>query len=83
MTTETASTIDWRNEVVVHPTTGMLHAAHLMGRPQCNSRTKKLHRMVTADFIASTSDEMFCEKCFPNVQRARDAVANGRIRVAI
>ena len=83
MTTEIITTLDWRFSIVIHPLTGMLHAAHLIGRPQCNSRTKKLHSMVTLDRVLSASSEMFCDKCFGDAQRARENAANGRYKLAI
>lgn len=70
--------------IVSHPITGMMHASWSpSGRPRCNNRTKKLHRMVTLDRVLSASDEMFCEKCFGDAQYVRNNAANNRFQLAI
>jgi hypothetical protein len=69
--------------IVSHPITGMLHVAYFNSRPQCNGRTKKLHRMVTIDRVLSASSEMFCDRCFGDAQHVRNNAANGRFQLAI
>jgi len=86
MNTETTiASDDMRTLIVTHPITGMMHASWspASGRPRCNSRTKKLHRMVTLDRVLSASSEMFCDKCFGDAQHVRNNAANGRFRLAM